>query len=67
MKNHNHDLVHQLSENADSIWRYDEYLKNAEGCQNCTNLWSKLKTINTEIESMLTEEIKKHMDEKRFD
>lgn len=67
MKNHNHDLVHQLSENADSIWRYDEYIKNAEGCEHCLAVWSKLKAMNMEIENALIEEVKRHMDEKRFD
>jgi len=67
MKDHNHDLVHQLSENADSIWRYDEYIKNAQGCQYCTSLWAKLKAMDTEGENMLLEEIKRHISENRFD
>lgn len=67
MKNHNHDLVQQLSENADSIWRYEEYMKNAEGCQHCTDLWAKLKKIDMEAEMMLLEEIKRHVAQNRFD
>lgn len=67
MKDHNHDLIHQLSENADSIWRYDEYIKNAQGCEYCKSLWTKLKTMDMEGENMLLEEIKRHSDEKRFD
>lgn len=67
MKNHNHDLVQQLSENADSIWRYDEYIKNAEGCGFCDSLWAKLKEMDMEAEKMLLEEIKRHVGENRFD
>ncbi len=67
MKNHNHDLIHQLSENADSIWRYDEYIKNAEGCQYCASMWSKLKEMDMEAEKMLIEEIRRHVSENRFD
>ncbi|KKS43761.1 MAG: hypothetical protein UV48_C0016G0010 [Candidatus Azambacteria bacterium GW2011_GWA2_42_9] len=67
MKNHNHDLIQQLSENADSIWRYEEYIKNAEGCQYCTGLWAKLKEMDMEAEKMLLEEIKRHVTENRFD
>ncbi|MBI2635105.1 MAG: hypothetical protein HYW79_00995 [Parcubacteria group bacterium] len=67
MKDHNHDLIHHLSETIDSIWRYDEYIKNAQGCEHCTNLWAKLKETDQEAEKMLLEEIKRHSDEKRFD
>ena len=67
MKNHNHDLVHQLSETLDSIWRFDSYLKTAEGCESCTALWQKLKNDYQQLERLLVAEIKKHIDEGRFD
>lgn len=67
MKNHNHDLVHHLSETNDSLWRYDEYIKNSQGCQYCTALWDKLKEADQEAEKMLAEEIKRHVKEERFD
>lgn len=67
MKNHNHDLVHHLSETIDSLWRYGEYTKNAKGCEHCTALWDKLKETDLEAEKMLLKEIKRHTDEKRFD
>ena len=66
MKDHNHDLIHQLSENADSLWRYDEYIKNSRGCNYCVALWRKLKKLNGEIEKMLAGEIERHVKEKRF-
>lgn len=62
MKNHNHDLVHQLSELMDSIWRFDEYKKNAEGCKECTALWEKMRRDWEEYEKILTVEIKRHVD-----
>ncbi len=67
MKNHNHDLVHHLSETVDSIWRYDEYIKNSQGCEYCTALWNKLKETDQGVEKMLLEEIKRHLSENRFD
>ncbi|MBI4119623.1 MAG: hypothetical protein HY456_02125 [Parcubacteria group bacterium] len=66
MKDHNHDLIQQLSENADSLWRYDDYIKSAEGCAACVALWKKLKKMNGEIETMLMKEIERHVKEKRF-
>lgn len=67
MKNHNHDLVHHLSETIDSLWRYGEYIKNAQGCEHCTSLWGKLKETDEEVEKMLLEEINRHIKEERFD
>ncbi|MDP1629543.1 MAG: hypothetical protein Q8L57_02890 [bacterium] len=67
MKNHNHDLVHQLSENADSIWRFDEYIKNAESCPTCAAMWQTLKEASQKLEQILLEEIKRHISENRFD
>lgn len=67
MKNHNHDLLHHLSETADSLWRYDGYIKNAQGCDACTSLWKQMKERDAESEKILLAEIKRHMDEERFD
>lgn len=67
MKNHNHDLVHHLSETIDSIWRYGEYVKNAKGCNHCADLWKKLKKADMEAEAMIKEEIKRHIKDGRFD
>ncbi len=67
MKNHNHDLIHQLSEVADSLWRFDEFIKNAQGCEHCVNLWNQLKGVYAGLEKELISEIKRHMDEGRFE
>lgn len=68
LKNHNHDLVHALSSKNDAVWRYKgEYLKNAKGCAHCTKLWKKLMDDDNKHIEMLTDEVRRHMDEKRFD
>lgn len=66
MKNHNHDLIHQLSENADSLWRYYDYIKNSENCEHCVVLWKKLKKMDMEVEKILLKEIERHYKEKMF-
>lgn len=68
LKNHNHDLVHSLSEKLDAVWRYQkEYLKNAEGCPSCVNLWKNLMKDDEKHIEMLKEEIGRHIKEGRFD
>ncbi len=67
MKNHNHDLIHQLSELLDSIWRFDEYKKNAAGCGECEKLWDELKSAYQEWERRLVGAISKHIKEGEFE
>lgn len=67
LKNHNHDLVHQLSETSDSIWRMEDYLKNAEGCDYCKSIWDEMKKDYEKHVGRLKEEIVRHVNENRFD
>jgi hypothetical protein len=68
LKNHNHDLVHALSEKNDAVWRYEnEYLKNAAGCQRCSEMWRQMQNDDNKHIEMLTSEIRHHIEEKRFD
>lgn len=67
MKNHNHDLIQQLSEDLDSLWRYKEYIKNAKGCDHCIKMWKRLQVLDEEKAEMLRKEIIRHVQEKRFD
>ncbi len=68
LKNHNHDLIHSLSEKADAVWRYqNENLKNSAGCEFCVSMWKKLMEDDEKHIEMLKEEIKRHIKESRFD
>lgn len=70
MKDHNHNLVQQISEKLDSLWRYqNNYLKDAEaaGCQTCVDLFKKLHDEDQADVNMLRDEIAKHVQENRFD
>jgi hypothetical protein len=40
---HDHDLVHDLSKRLDALWRYDQYIANAEGKPALQTLWRDLK------------------------
>ena len=66
MRNINHDLVHQLSEALDSIWRFELYQKEAKACDRCQELWKRLIEKYQEIEKMLLEEISRHVKEGTF-
>jgi protoheme ferro-lyase len=40
---HDHDLVHDLSHRLDALWRYDQYIANAQGKPVLQDLWRDLK------------------------
>src|SRR5881275_2141434 len=42
-KDHDHDLIHDLSKRLDALWRYDQYIANAEGKSQLQTLWRDLK------------------------
>jgi len=67
LKDHNHDLIHQLSEISDSAWRMGEYLKSAEACESCKSIWQKFLADYEAHIVLLEAEIKRHVQENKFD
>jgi hypothetical protein len=59
---HDHDLIQDLSKRLDSLWRYDQYIANADGKAPIQALWRKLKKQEQdnvkEIKNLIAEEIK---------
>ncbi|MDB5313405.1 MAG: hypothetical protein JWO38_7607 [Gemmataceae bacterium] len=59
-----HDLVHDLSKRLDALWRYDQYVANAEGKPALQALWRDLKKQEAEnikwAKQMIAEEIKQN-------
>lgn len=43
IEDHDHDLVHDLSKRLDSLWRYDQYIANAEGHKELEEFWKEIK------------------------
>jgi hypothetical protein len=44
---HEHDLVHELSKRLDALWRYDQYIVNAEGHAAVQQFWQEMKSQET--------------------
>jgi hypothetical protein len=59
---HDHDLVQELSKRLDALWRFDQYIANADGKPSIQDLWRKLKKQEQEnvkeIKRLIAEEIK---------
>lgn len=67
MKNYNHDLIHQLSEVLDSIWRMEEYIQNAKDCPECQKLWLEVKSSFEEIAQKIQQQLIKHIQTGNFE
>jgi hypothetical protein len=61
-ENHDHDLVQDLSKRLDALWRYDQYIVNAEGKPKLQECWRSLKQQEQEnvnkLKELITEEVK---------
>lgn len=66
LKDHNHDLVKQLSEDSSSLYRYEAYLKNSIGCDHCQTLWRRMQELDEEKVRLLTAEIQRHVEAGTF-
>ena len=40
---HDHDMIHELSKRLDALWRYDQYVANADGHIDLQNFWQEVK------------------------
>ncbi len=63
MENHDRDLVHELNKRLDALWRYDQYIANAEDDRSLQDFWRELKRSDqqavTRIKDLICGEIKK--------
>lgn len=61
---HDHDLIHDLSKRLDSLWRYDQYIANADGRPELQSFWRDVKTQEKtnidRLKQLVAEEIKKN-------
>lgn len=58
--NHDHDMIHELSKRLDALWRYDQYIANADGDSELQSLWRDLKDQEQQNVSRLKQLVKEH-------
>lgn len=61
---HDHDLIHDLSRRLDCLWRYDQYLANAEGLPELQEFWGSVKSQEQanidRLKSLVTQHVQSH-------
>jgi methionyl-tRNA synthetase len=63
ISNHDHDLVHELSKRLDGVWRYDQYIANADGedAPQVQKLWQEIKEQDLIVVERLKQLIRDHV------
>ena len=60
---HDRDLIHELDRRLDALWRYDQYLANAEGHAFLEEFWRVLKYQEQEnikqLKELITTEVQR--------
>ena len=57
---HDHDMIHELSKRLDALWRYDQYIANAEEQPELRRFWSDLKSQEQKNVQRLKQIIAEH-------
>ena len=61
-RDHDHDLVHELSRRLDALWRYDQYIANAEWRDEMRQFWTDCKVMEQQaicrIKQLLIQEVR---------
>ena len=61
---HDHDLIHDLSKRLDALWRYDQFIANADGKPDLQNMWRDMKRQETanikRVKQLISEEVRQN-------
>lgn len=62
-KDHDHDMIHDLSRRLDMLWRYDQYLANAEEHEQLAAFWRRVRSQEREnimhLKKLISDHVKK--------
>lgn len=64
IEDHDHDLLQDLSRRLDGLWRYDQYIANADGMPELQACWRDFKrqeqTNIDRLKGLIAEEVRKN-------
>jgi hypothetical protein len=62
LNNATYNLMEAASTISKGLHRYDTFKKDAEGCQQCQQIWNHFKQADEELLKRLTTHMKDHLD-----
>lgn len=61
IRNHDHDMIHDLSQRLDAVWRYDQFIENADKFPKLKEFWEDSKQMELKTIERLKELIREHV------
>lgn len=65
-RDHDHDMIHELSRRLDALWRYDQYIANAKDHDDIRQFWEEVKSQEVQNVDRLKNLIKNHIENACF-
>jgi hypothetical protein len=66
IRDHDHDMIHDLSKRLDAVWRYDQYIANADKFPDLQEFWKESKSQELQTIERLKELIREHVRQNNF-
>ena len=66
IRDHDHDMIHDLSKRLDAVWRYDQYIENANQFPELQRFWEESKQSEMQTIERLKELIREHVHKNNF-
>ena len=66
IRDHDHDMIHDLSKRLDAVWRYDQYIENAQKFPDLKRFWEESKQMEIQTIERLKELIRDHVRKDNF-
>lgn len=66
IRDHDHDMIHDLSQRLDAVWRYDQFIENADKFPDLKKFWQDSKKTELETIERLKELIRQHVRDDNF-
>jgi hypothetical protein len=66
IRDHDHDMIHDLSKRLDAVWRYDQYIENADKFPEVQRFWQESKQTEIQTIERLKELIREHVRKDNF-
>jgi hypothetical protein len=60
LDNHIYDLIKAILKRSQSVWKYDKYLEDSNGCAECKELWNHLKEVDEQALGVLKKVLESH-------
>jgi len=66
VRDHDHDMVHDLSKRLDAVWRYDQYIENADKFPELQRFWEESMQMKIQTIERLNKLIRQHVRKDNF-